>query len=110
MHDVAVPDNVLLPLEAQRPLRLRLGHRAAPEELLATDHLGADESLFEIGMDSAGGRHGVRAAAYVPRADLVFPDRHEADVVHGIERAADELVPRAPGDPHLLEEVGLLRR
>src|SRR3990172_8527357 len=80
------------------------------EKILARDHFGADEPLLHVGMDLPRRVDGDGPAPDVPRPPLVLAHRHEADGIHGLERAADELVPRRTRDPHLLEKKRLLFR
>src|SRR5207245_5085536 len=62
LEHVAVDDLVVLPLDPQPALFLRLGPRADVEEVLPEDHLGPDEAALEVGVDHARafGRLGTR--------------------------------------------------
>ena len=57
MDDVAILDQVVFALQAQRALGPGLGFRARLQECIPADDLGSDEVLLQIGMDGAGSLH-----------------------------------------------------
>ena len=55
MHHVAVLHDVFFAFETQSAFGAGVGFRAGFEQLVPANGLGADEVLFQIGMDGAGG-------------------------------------------------------
>src|SRR5207248_10113620 len=89
VQDVAVADDVLLAFEAHLAARARLRFRSSGHELLVMDHLGADESAFEIGMDLPGGARCAVPAMDRPGAHLVFANGEEGRELEQMVRGAD---------------------
>ena len=63
MHHVAIFHDVLLAFEAQGAAGSGFGFGAGIEQLVPADGFGANEMMFEIGVDGAGGflRRAIRA-------------------------------------------------
>src|SRR3989338_2721066 len=79
VEDVAVLDDVLLPLQ-QRLARTR--HRlltAQTDEVAILDELRADEPALDVGMDDAARRRRCRAPTHRPGPHLVRADREVGD-------------------------------
>src|SRR5690606_41900331 len=70
MQDIAFLDAVFLPLQAQAAGLPRARFAAVADEIFIGHGFGADEALFEIGMDHCGGLGGGRAWLPRPRAAL----------------------------------------
>src|SRR5690606_23981975 len=66
-------DPVVLALQPQPPRLPRPGFPAMADEVVEGDGLGADEALFEVGVDDAGGLRGGGAGLDRPRADFLDP-------------------------------------
>ena len=66
MEDVAVLDQVFLAFGPHFAGILGAGFAAAGDEVVIGDGLGADEAMFEVGVDYAGGLRRPRLAADRP--------------------------------------------
>ena len=95
MQDVAVGDRVLRAFDPQLAGILGALLTAAGDVVVIGDHFGADEALFEIGMNGAGGLRRFGTFAYRPGVRLLGADREEGDEIEeGIAGAND---PRLAG-------------
>ena len=88
MHDVAVGDDVLLALQPQLAGIAGAGLAAERDVVGIGDGFGADETLFKVGMDDAGGGGRLGAAVDGPGPRLLGPDGEIGDEVE--QRAAEE--------------------
>src|SRR3990170_9072408 len=104
VEDVALADDVVLALDAQLAVVLRLFHRADGDELVVADDLGPDEAALEVRVDHAGGLGCLRAVADLPRAGLVLAGREERDEVERPVARADHRLQPGLGHAELLEE------
>ena len=75
MHDVAVGDDVLLAFQPQLAGVARAGFAVQRDVVVIGDGLGADETLFEVGVDHAGRRRRLGAAMDGPGARFLRADR-----------------------------------
>src|SRR6266545_1608975 len=79
VQDVAVLDDVLLPLQAELPLVPGLRLAAEGDEVVVVHDLGADEAALEVGVDAPRCARRAISAADGPGAHLVLADREEGD-------------------------------
>src|SRR5712691_10523102 len=104
VQDVALADDVVLPLDSHVARRLRLLHRPGCDELFVGHDLGADESPLEIGVDHTGGFGRRRTAADLPCPRLVLPGCEERDEVERAITSRDHALETRLGDAELLEQ------
>src|SRR5689334_11519262 len=71
MHDIAVPDDVVLAFEPHFSHLLRALLALAGEKVIIGDDLRADKAFLEIGVDYARGLRRSTAAADSPRPDFL---------------------------------------
>ena len=94
LDDVAVLDDVLLPLLAVLAEGLEVGHRglaaAVLLEVVEGAELGLDEAALEVGVDGAGGLGREGAVVDVPGADLLLAGGEEVDEVELLVAALDD--------------------
>ena len=67
-----------------------VGLGAGAEQRIPVDDLGADEVLFQVGVDGAGGLDGARVRGHGPGAALVLAHGEERDQAHELVGLADE--------------------
>ena len=92
VHDVAVLDDVGLPLEPLEPPPRGLRMRAALEEIVPVDDLGADEAARDVRVDRLGGLERGLAVPERPRARLRVADREERDEPERVLETNDDVV------------------
>src|SRR6266540_1059992 len=109
VQDVAVLDDVLLPLQAELPLVPGLRLAAEGDEVVVVHDLGADEAALEVGVDAPRCARRAISAADGPGAHLVLADREEGDEVEQVVGGADEARLRRFGEAERGEELRLLR-
>src|SRR5689334_11660768 len=90
MHHVSIPDDVVLTLQPQRAAGARVRFRSGFKKLIPVDCLGADEMLFQIGMNRSGGNLGARSALDCPGATFVLTDGKERDQPEELIAFADQ--------------------
>jgi hypothetical protein len=76
---VAVLHDVLFAFKAQDALCARGRFAACREQVVPADGLGADEVMFEVGVNGACGLRGLGASCYCPGAALVFAGGKKTD-------------------------------
>lgn len=89
--DVAVLDDVVLPLGHDLALGLHLGLIAKLLEHLEVVHNGLDKRLLKVRVDDTGGLGRLDAIADGPLADLVGADGEEAPEVHDLAHRGNDL-------------------
>jgi len=89
--DVAVLDDVVLPLGHDLALGLDLGFIAKLLEHLKAVHNGLNKRLLKVRMDDTGGLGRLDAIANGPLANLVGADGEEAAEVHDLAHRGDDL-------------------
>src|SRR3989338_7874901 len=89
IDDIAVLDDVLLPLQTDLTVFAARGHRPARDERSVRHHFGADEPVLDVGVDLAGGGLRRGAASDRPGAAFVLTDREEGDVAEQIVGRSD---------------------
>src|SRR4030088_2258289 len=77
VHHVAVLHDVVFAFEAQGALGAGVGFGAGFEKLIPADGFGANEMMFQIGMNGAGALLGAGVGGYLPGAALVFAGGEE---------------------------------
>src|SRR5579863_1542080 len=77
-ENVAVFDDVVFALEAELAFVAGAAIAAEVDQRLPVDHFGADELLFEIGVDGAGGLHGRTVLGNGPGPAFVFAGSEKA--------------------------------
>src|SRR3989338_10913671 len=75
VHDVAVLDDVFLAFQAPFAGFLGAGFALVLDEVVVGDHFGADEALFEVGVDHGRRLGGGGADAHGPGAGVLPPPR-----------------------------------
>src|SRR5690606_18454354 len=81
---------------------------AEADEIVIGDGLGADEALFEIGMDDAGRLRRARSLLDRPGAHLLRPGGEEGDEAEKRVAGADEAVEAGLGEAERFQELLLL--
>ena len=94
VEDVAVLDDVGLPLEPLEALPGGLGVRAGGDEVVPADHLGADEAVGDVRVDRLGGLDRGAAPAQRPGTGFLVTRREEADEVERGEEPLHDLIQR----------------
>src|SRR3990170_3618827 len=89
VDDVTVLDHVLLALEADLAVIAARGHRAARDQVIVPNDLGADESPRDVAVNLACGQLGRRPARNRPGAALVLADREERNIAEQIVTGAN---------------------
>src|SRR5262245_51259961 len=77
VHAVAVPDDVLLALDAQQTLLPDRGLASEPDQVLPVEDLGLDEAALEVRVDDARSLGGLRALVEGPGATFLLAHREE---------------------------------
>ena len=89
---IAVLNDVLLALAAEKALLLRGGNAAAADHIVEIDRLGTDKAALDVGVDLAGGLRRLGAVFDRPGAALVLAVGEEGDETEQGVRALDEAV------------------
>ncbi len=111
VNDVAILDDVVLALQAQKPLLARQGQTARERfEGLVGDDLGADEAALHVTVYLSRRLARPRTSCDRPGAALVLADREERDDVRAAQRRARDRAPGRLGDAVLGEKGGALVR
>src|SRR5215470_11579848 len=106
VDDVAVLDDVLLAFEPLEVLGLGILERAGCAKVVEGGHLGADESLGQVGVDLGGGLDRAGPAFEVPAPDLGLTRREERDDADGIIGPADDPLAAQLADLQVGQERG----
>ena len=77
MHHVAILHDVLFAFQPQLAFGASVGFRARVQQRVPVDGFRANEMLFQIRVDCAGGVLRARSARHGPGAALVFTDGEE---------------------------------
>src|SRR5207253_3942009 len=94
VEDVAVLDDVRLPLEPLLALPRGLGMRARRDEIVPPQHLDADEAARDVGVDRGRRVERRLAAAKRPGPGLLLAGREERDQVERLGEPARHLAER----------------
>src|SRR5215472_17310164 len=86
VQDVAVLDDVRLPLEPLLAVARALGVRARLDEVVPADHLAADEPPRDVGVDRRCRVERGPAAPHRPGARLLLTRGEERDEVEDVEQ------------------------
>src|SRR5260370_18582566 len=108
MHDVAVGDDVLLAFQPQLAGIAGAGLAAERDVLGIGNRLGANKTLFEIGMNDAGGGGRPGAAVDGPGPRLLRPDGEIGDEVQELIAGADQAIEPGFLQPERVEKLGAL--
>ena len=110
IYYISVAHRIGFAFHAHSAVLLSFGHAARRHKVVVVDHLGADKTALQVGVDGPGGALGHRAPAYRPGAHLVFASRQEADQAQQRVRFADHFAqPRRPQSHALAKLGGVLR-
>src|SRR6266508_211633 len=102
VHDVALPDDVILALDPDEALVLGRLHAARTHQILEGDHFRPDEPTLQVGVDGPGGLGRFRPSRYLPSPRLVLSGREERDEVERPVRRVDHGVEARLVDPELV--------
>jgi hypothetical protein len=94
VQDVAVLDDVRLPLETLPAVLRHLGVRAELDEVAPADHLAADEAARDVGVDRRGRIERRLSLPERPRPRLLLARGEERDQVERRRQPARDLVER----------------
>ena len=92
MHHVAVGDDIFLAFEAQLAGIASAGFAVERDVIVIRDRLGADEALFEIGVDHPGRARRLGAAIDGPGARFLRTHREIGDEVEQLVTGADQAI------------------
>ena len=106
VQHVAVADHVRLALEPLQALSRRLGVGAGGDEVVAADHLAADEPARDVGVDRPRRVERGLPVPQRPGARLLLARGEERDQVERVAEPADDLLER--GRATVAERRGLL--
>ena len=90
VHDIPVLDPVFLAFQAECSLRAGGGFGACAQQCVPMDGFGADEVLFEIGMNGPGGVLGAGIYWDGPGTALIFAYGKKGDQAEQFVALADE--------------------
>ena len=110
MHDVAVGDDVLLPLHLQLAGFLHRMFGPVLDEHRVRNHLGPDEPSLQVRVDASRRLTSSRSTPDRPRPDFILTDREERDEVEQAIGRANETRQRRFGETEVVEERLLLVR
>ena len=77
MHHITVFHDVLLAFQSQRAAIARFSLGAGVQQLVPVDGFGANEVMFQIGVDRSCRIDGFRSALHGPGAALIFAHGEE---------------------------------
>src|SRR4051812_37821085 len=92
MHDVAILDDVVLPLEPELPGIAGARFAAQRYIIIVGNRLGTDEALFEIGVDDARGLRRARPFAHRPGTRFLRPSSEIGKEVQELVAGPDHAV------------------
>src|SRR6185436_20895318 len=104
VNDVAVLDDVILPLESQFAVIAAGSNRTAGEQMFVPHNFSTDEPAGNVAVNLAGRDHRGRIARDRPRAVLVFANRKERDVSEQIIAGADHSIEARLAQPEIGHE------
>src|SRR5579859_1160907 len=90
VHDVAILHDVVLAFEAQRAFRAGVGFRASFQQLVPANGFGADEMLFQVGVNCARGLLGAGVGRNLPGAAFVLAGGEKRNQAKQLVSRADE--------------------